>query len=82
MLPSVNVPVAANCSVVPSEIKELTGEMATETRVAAVTVSAVPPLIVPEVALMVAVPTPAPVASPCVPGALLTVATAVDEELH
>ena len=49
-----------------------------DTRVAAVTVRVVDPLIVPELAPMVVVPTLLPVARPPVE----SVATAGDEELH
>jgi hypothetical protein len=53
-----------------------------ETRVAAVTVNAVEPLTEPEVAVMVADPVAALEARPLDPLALLTVATAVLEELQ
>ena len=51
-----------------------------DTRLAAVTVRVVLPAMLPRVALMVVVPTPAPVASPSEPAALDTVATAGAEE--
>ena len=42
----------------------------------------VPPLIEPEVAVIVVLPVVRVVAWPCVPAALLIVATAVFDELH
>jgi hypothetical protein len=47
-----------------------------------VTVSAVLPEMLPDTPLMLVVPAPTPVPSPCDPAALLMVATAVLEELH
>jgi hypothetical protein len=54
------------------------GVTAIDWSVAAVTVSVAEPFIVPDVALMVEVPTPAPVARP----AAVIVATVVVPELH
>jgi hypothetical protein len=82
VLPSVNVPVAVNCSVVPSAIDGVAGVTAMETSVAAVTVSVVDPLMEPVVAVIVAVPSPTPLANPCVGAAVLIVATAGVAELH
>ncbi len=82
VLPSVNVPVAANCSVVPRAIDGLAGVTAIETNVAAVTVSVVDPVTVAEVAVMVAVPWPWLLAKPCVCAALLIVAADGVSELH
>jgi hypothetical protein len=56
VLPSVNVPVTANDSDVLWAIVGFTGLIATETRFARLTVSVVPPLADPNVALMVEVP--------------------------
>lgn len=56
VLPSVNVPVAVNCCVVPSAIDGIAGAIANETSAASVTVTVVVPVTVPEVAVMVAVP--------------------------
>jgi hypothetical protein len=70
MLPSVYVPVAVNCWVVPNGRVGIAGVTAIETNVAAVTVTVVEPLIVPEVAVIAALPTTTPLATP----ALLTVA--------
>ena len=47
-----------------------------------VTFRVVEPLIEPELAVMFVVPAPALVASPCVPAALLMVATVVTDEAH
>lgn len=46
------------------------------------TVSFADPVMDPEVAVMVAEPAAIPVAVPCIPAALLIVATAVLDELH
>lgn len=56
MLPSVNVPVAANWSVVPRGMLGIAGVTAIETNAAGVTVSVVEPLIEPEVAVTVVPP--------------------------
>ena len=78
MLPSLYVPVAENCCVVPATIEAFVGVIAIDCKVAAVTVSTVEPVIDDDVAVIVEVPTPAPVASP----AALIVATEVVPELH
>ena len=62
--PSLNVPVAVNCCVAPLAIDGFGGVTAIDCSVAAVTVRVVEPLIAPDVALIVEVPTPAPLASP------------------
>jgi len=72
------VPVAVNCWLVPSAIDGFAGVIAIETRAALVTVRVVEPLTVPELAAIVVVPVPAPVASP----ALEIAATAGKEELQ
>jgi hypothetical protein len=64
VVPSLNVPVAVNCCAAPLVIDGFAGVTAIDCSVAAVTVSTVEPLIAPDVALIVEVPTPAPVASP------------------
>jgi methylglyoxal synthase len=64
VVPSLNVPVAVNCCVAPLVIDGLAGVTAIDCSVAAVTVRTVEPLIPPDVALIVEVPTPAPVARP------------------
>ena len=58
------------------------GVTAIETRVAAVTVREVDPVMEPEVAVIVVVPTPAPDTRPCVPELLLIVATLGLDELQ
>jgi len=82
VLPSVYVPVAVYCCVVPSAIDGAVGVTAIDTSAAAVTVTVVDPLIVPEVAVIVAVPSPTLVASPVVCPAMLIVATVGVSELH
>jgi hypothetical protein len=64
VLLSLKVPVAVNCLVAPMGMVELTGETATETTVALVTVTPAVPLIPAELAVTVALPTATPVASP------------------
>jgi hypothetical protein len=66
VVPSLNVPVAVNCSVAPLAIDGFAGVTAIDCSVAAVTVSKVEPLIGDDVAVIVEVPTPAPVARPAV----------------
>ena len=65
-----------NCCVAPAETDGLAGVTAMDTRVAAVTVNTVDPLIVPEVAVIVEVPAATEVANP----AALMVAALVAEE--
>jgi hypothetical protein len=76
------VPVAVNCCFVPRAMLGLVGVTAMDTRMAGVTVSVVVPLILPDVAVIVADPVATEVASPLDPSALLTVATLVSEELQ
>jgi hypothetical protein len=64
VVPSLKVPVAVNCWVAPLVIEGFAGVTAIDCSVAAVMVRTVEPLIAPDVALIVEVPTPAPVASP------------------
>ena len=78
VLPSLYVPVAKNCCVVPATTEGFVGAIAIDCNVAAVTVNTVEPFIAPDVALMVEVPTPAPVAIP----AALIVAVVVVPELQ
>jgi hypothetical protein len=82
VLPSVNVPVAVNCCVVPNASAGVAGETASETSAAEVTVSVVDPVTDPTLAVIVAVPCPILLATPCKPAALLIVATAGVSELH
>ena len=78
MLESLNVPVAANCLVVPTAMLELAGVTAIDTSVAAVTVSEAVPLTDPDVAVIVVVPPVTPAASPLE----LMLATELVVELH
>jgi len=64
VLPSVNVPVAVNCKVAPSNTDPLPGEIASDTSVGAVTVSVALPLTPENMAVMVADPGPLLVAMP------------------
>jgi hypothetical protein len=81
--PSEYVPVAVNCWVVPKGIEGSVGATAIETSCAAdETVRLAVPLIVPSVAVMVVVPAPAPVATPWLPEASLTVATLAAEDVQ
>lgn len=82
VLPSVNVPVAVNCSLVPSAIDGVAGVTANDTSPAVLTVSVVDPLTEPEVAVIVAVPSPTLLPKPCVGAALPIVATVAVSELH
>src|SRR5579871_2865800 len=78
VLLSVNVPVAVNCCVAPLPIDGFAGVTAIDFSVAAVTVNVVDPLIAPDVALIVLVPTATPVAKPPV----VIVAVEVVPEAH
>ena len=75
-MPSEYVPEAANCLVFPAGMLGLAGVTVMEDKVAAVTVKVVLPEMLPEVAVMVAVPAEAAVARPLP----LTGATDVLEE--
>ena len=70
------MPVAANCSLVPFAIVGAAGVTVIDTRVAAVTASCVEPDTPPSVAEIVVEPTPAEVARPEEPDALLIEAVA------
>jgi len=61
---SLNVPMAANCFVVPTAIVELVGVTAIETSAALVTVNDADPITEPEVALIVVLPRPTLLANP------------------
>jgi hypothetical protein len=78
VVPSLKVPVAVNCCVAPLAIDGFAGVTAIDCSVAAVMVSKVEPLIAPDVAVIVEVPTPAPLASP----EALIVAVVVVPEFH
>ena len=73
VLPSLNVPLAVNCWVVPNGTEEAAGSTAIAVNVAAVTVKVVEPLMFPEVAVIDVVPVPALEAKPV----LLIVATPI-----
>jgi hypothetical protein len=78
VVPLLYVPVAVNCCFSPAGTDGVTGVTAIEVSTAAVTVSAADPWIVPDVAVIVAVPFATLVANP----PLLTVVTAVADEVH
>jgi hypothetical protein len=78
VVPSLNVPVAVNCWVVPRGTAGIAGVTAIETNAALVTVIVVEPVIEPKLAVIVAVPTPVPVAKPLV----VMLATDVRDEFH
>ena len=82
-LPSVNVPVAVNCCVLPPGTDGFVGVTAIDTSVGAVTVNDAVPLMAPCIAVMFTGPPAAnPFATPWFPAALLIVAIAVFEEDH
>jgi hypothetical protein len=82
MLPSVYVPVAVNCCVVPIAIVGVAGLSAIDTSAAPVTVSVVDPLTPLPLAVMLALPTPAPLATPGAGPPVLIVLTPGVSELH
>ena len=69
-----------NCCVVPLAMEGVAGVTAMDTRVAAVTVRLVAPVMLPRVALMVVVPALTPEARPSLVAALEMLATAGAEE--
>lgn len=78
VVPSLYVPVAVSCWPEPFAKETLAGVTDNEFKTAAVTVSVTEPVIVPEVAVMIAVPGDTPVPSPT----LLTLATEAADELQ
>ncbi len=78
VVPLLYVPVAANCCVLPAATEAVAGVTEIEVSTGAVTVSVAEPLIVPDLAVIVALPCATLVASP----PLLTVATDFAEELQ
>src|SRR5882762_4454618 len=78
LLPSVKVPVAVNCCVVPSGICGIAGVMAIETSAAGVTLRVVEPLVEPAIAVTLTLPWLMLVAKPW-PS---TVAMLLSAELH
>jgi hypothetical protein len=80
--PSVNVPIALNCTVMPRERDGLVGLTAKLTSPGGVTVSVVLPVREPKAAVTEVMPRAKLVASPAVPGVLLILATVDGTELH
>jgi hypothetical protein len=78
VLLSLYVPVAVNCCVVPFAIEAVAGVTDKEVKTGGVTVNVAELLMLPEVAVILAVPLATPVARP----PLLTVATETEEELQ
>jgi len=76
------VPVAVNCWLAPLAIFGFAGVTEIEMRVVGLIVREAVPRMLPEAAMIVAVPASTDVASPCEPAALLIVATPVLEELQ
>ena len=73
---------AVNCCCVPGAIDGADGATEIDTSVGGVTVKIVEPLILPEVAEIVAAPVARALAKPWVPAILLTVATVLLLELQ
>ena len=73
---------ATNCSLVPFAIVKAAGVTEIDTSVAAVTVRDVEPDTPPNIAVMIVDPTPAEVARPWEPDALLIEATEVFDEVQ
>ena len=71
------MPVAVNCWFVPFAIVALAGVIDIETRTGVVTVTLAEPLTVPDVALILAVPSRLPITNPA-----LTGATVGEEDVH
>ncbi len=74
-----------NCCVFPWLLRETVADIGVtriDSSIAGVTVSVVDPDLLPDVAVIVVVPTPTDAASPIEPVALLIVATSVFEELQ
>ena len=82
VLPSLKVPIAANCCVVPRAIDGYAGVTAIDSKIAAVTLSVVLLIMDPEVAVICAEPVPTVVANPIELVALLIVAIVSAFELH
>ena len=80
VVPSVKLPVALNASVSGTGRLGVAGVTEIDCRVAAVTVSIVPPVFPESAAEMLLVPTPRVLASPFDPAALEMVATVVTED--
>ena len=78
MLPSLNVPVAVNCCDCPAAIVGFEGAMVSETSAAGLTVTAIDPVMLPDVAMTFAEPT----LSACANPELLTETVVAALELH
>ncbi len=76
------VPVATNCWIIPSARVGFAGDIAMETSVAGVTAIAVEPEMLPNVAVTVALPEDAGVASPMDPVIVLTLNMDGEDEFH
>ena len=77
---SLKVPTAVNCFTAPAGIEELDGAIASETRVALVTVTEAVALIVPDVAVTVEVP--GPTASPSPLGSTVSTLLALEDHCN
>jgi hypothetical protein len=82
VLPSMYVPVAANCTASPTGIEKVVGLTAINMGVAGDTVNTVEALIEPELTVIVALPNPVLVTRPLAPGELPIVATEGTDELQ
>lgn len=82
VLPSLKLPVAVNCCMVPSAMDGFVGVIAMETSAAEVTVSVADPVTEPYVAVIVALPVATLVARPRLPARLLMVVTFTADEVH
>jgi hypothetical protein len=78
VVPSVKLPMAVNCCVIPNGIVDADGLIAIETSAAAVTVTPVEPVTLPELAVIVAVPIPTLLASPVL--SIVAVDTVSDDQ--
>lgn len=81
-VPSVNVPLAANCCAAPSRIVGLEGLTAIDTSAAGVTVSNADPDVELDVAVTLVDPVETLVTKPALPGVLLTVATGPEDDVQ
>lgn len=77
---SENVPMAVNCSELPTAIEGVAGVTSIDSNIASVTVNKVSEVTRPKVAVTVDVPTSSDVANPFDPETLLTVAMFVSED--
>jgi hypothetical protein len=82
VVPSVYVPVARNCCIVPSAIDESAGVIASEARAAGFTASVAVWFMLPELTPIVVEPVASVLASPAVAAVLLIVATVETVELQ